>query len=130
MACAVDLTMIIRTTMPLGLAAINRRYVSVGRGRMVLAKEYREFRDALAGQVQGSPLAGPLCVTVAEGWLRTNRTGPAAGLALGDIDSPLKCILDALQHGGAFENDSQVVRLIASKEVADCTLIEVEQWPG
>lgn len=120
--------MIVRTDMPLGQAAINRRYVSVGRGRMVLSDEYRGFRDALAGQVIEPGLAGPVAVTIAEGWTRTNRTGPAAGLALGDIDSPIKCILDALQLGNAFANDSQVVALMVTKAVQPITLIEVVPW--
>jgi len=120
--------MIIRTDMPLGLAAINRRYVSVGRGRMVLSDDYRRFRDALAGQVNEAALRGPVAVSIAEGWTRTHRTGPAAGLALGDVDSPLKCILDALQLGGAFEDDGQVVSLIAAKSVEPSTIIEVIPW--
>ena len=114
--------------MPLGLAAINRRYASVGRGRVVLAQDYRNFRDALAGQIRGPMLDGPVAVTIAEGWTRTNRTGPAQGLALGDIDSPLKCILDALQLGGAFGNDGQVVSLVVTKAVEKSTLIEVLPW--
>lgn len=121
--------MIIRTSAALGLAAINRRYVSVGRGRMVLASDYRSFRDNLAELCGGRPpIKGPVCVTVAEAWARRHRNGPAAGLALGDIDSPIKCILDGLQLGGVFENDAQVVRLIVAKEVGTETFIEVESW--
>lgn len=120
--------MIIRITDPLGLAAINRRYVSVGRGKMVLSKEYRHFRDNLAAQVSGATLTGPVAVTVAEAWARINRIPEARGIAVGDIDSPLKCILDGLQLGGAFVNDTQVVRLIVSKEVGDVSLVEVEPW--
>lgn len=121
--------MIIRTRLPLGLAAINNRYVAVGRGKRVLSKEYRGFKAALAGECSlPRPLDGPLCVTVAEAWARQHRTGPAAGLALGDIDSPLKCILDALKEGGAYHDDAQVVRLIAAKDIGNETFIEIEPW--
>lgn len=120
--------MIIRTNMPLGLAAINNKFISVGRGRMVVSDDYKRFKEALAGQVTEAMLKGPVAVSIAEGWTRTHRTGAAAGLALGDVDSPLKCILDALQLGGAFENDAQVVQLVASKSVDPTTIIEVIPW--
>lgn len=32
-----------------------------------------------------------------------------------DIDNPLKCILDALQHAGAFLDDSQITGLLIKK---------------
>lgn len=32
-----------------------------------------------------------------------------------DIDNPIKAVLDALEHGGLFENDSQVSKLLVQK---------------
>ncbi len=32
-----------------------------------------------------------------------------------DIDNPVKAVLDALEHAGLFENDSQVSKLLVEK---------------
>jgi len=33
-----------------------------------------------------------------------------------DIDNPMKCLLDALEHGGAYVNDSQIYKLVIEKK--------------
>ena len=35
-----------------------------------------------------------------------------------DLDNAQKALLDALQHGGAYRDDSQIVRLEAEKHTA------------
>ncbi len=121
--------MILSTSMPLGNARINGRFVAVGRGHCVIGKQYRGFKEALAGQVTGSPLRGPVIVSIHEHWERTCREAHNNGLPLGDVDSPIKCILDALKLGGAYVDDSQVVQLVVSKwPRPDDTVIEVIPW--
>ena len=70
------------------------------------------------------PLTGPvsLAVTLTPGDQRRR-----------DIDNVLKPLLDALTHGGAWLDDSQVARLVVERRVpnkadAGC-VVTVEGWP-
>lgn len=121
--------MILTTDMPLGNARINGRFVAVGRGHCVTSKTYRGFKEALAGQYSGPTLRGPVIVSIHEAWDRTCRESHNNGLPLGDVDSPVKCILDALKLGGAYVDDSQVVQLVVAKwPRPEQTIIEVRPW--
>lgn len=132
------------TSASISAAAINGRFVAVGRGRVVVSKAYREFKANLAALValqlaaSGTPpLRGPCIVAIQLPWPRTCREEHNTGIPLGDVDSPVKCILDALRldpktgMGGAYVDDSQVVSLVVSKwprpeqlivEVTPCSL--------
>lgn len=130
--------MIFTTSASVSDARINGRFVSVARNRVVVSKEYRAFKENFAERVRAAmqasgeaTLLGPVAVAVHMPWPRTCREEHNEGIPLGDVDSPLKCILDALKLGGAFVDDSQVVTLVASKwprpeqlivEVTPCTL--------
>ena len=79
------------------------------RGRTVISRNGLRFRDAvrdilLAMQVQ--PMSGPLAVHV-EVFPPDRRRR--------DLDNLLKAIGDALEHGGAFHDDSQIVWLLVEK---------------
>lgn len=135
-------SLLFTTSQSISDARINGRFVSVGRGRVVTSKAYRGFKENFAARVAetldgAAPLLGPVAVTVHMPWPRTCQQEHNEGIPLGDVDSPLKCILDALKFdpktktGGAFVDDSQVVTLVASKwprpeqlivEVTPCTL--------
>ena len=65
------------------------------------------------------PLSGPLVLSLREFWPRRHRQGPAVGLALGDVDGPLKGVLDALEDGGVFADDAQIVRLSCIEKHVD-----------
>lgn len=75
------------------------------------------------GQECGQCLEGPVALTLDAFWPRVNREGPAAGLALGDADAPIKAICDALQGGhenrgrpvGVLLDDAQIVEIHARK---------------
>lgn len=112
----------IEIDLPLGHAAINGRF----KFKHVLSDEYAGFKRDLAKFVASLgliPLKGAVYLEIYEGWTQTLRKGPAAGLAKGDEDSPIKCIQDALAIGGAFADDAQVTQLYVEKAVADTTLI-------
>ncbi|MBK6920590.1 MAG: RusA family crossover junction endodeoxyribonuclease [Deltaproteobacteria bacterium] len=123
-------SLIVTTSQPVEDAAINGRFV----GRYRTSKRYGSFKSNLAARVEamrGATLRGPCFVTIAPAFARTCREEHNAGLPLGDVDSPVKCILDALKLGGAYVDDSQVAGLLVSKwprpehtivEVAPCAL--------
>lgn len=94
------------------------------RNRMVISKEGRKFRAAvveiLASQ-QVAPQAGPLEVEV-DVFPPDNRRR--------DIDNVQKALLDALQHGGAYADDSQVDDLlIHRREVVAGGMVQVRVAP-
>lgn len=64
---------------------------------------------------EGKPFGGPLCVSVFLYMPKKHQKGPAKRLGLGDIDGPLKGILDALESAGIFKNDAQVAHLEVMK---------------
>lgn len=66
---------------------------------------------AMLRMVGFKPLSGPLVLSLRQFWARRHQQGPAVGLAYGDVDGPLKGVLDALEDGGVFADDAQIVRL-------------------
>jgi crossover junction endodeoxyribonuclease RusA len=93
--------------------SINHYWRRVG-PRTLISREGRRFRQrvmALLAARGVEPLAGPLAVEVEIHPPDHRRR---------DIDNVQKALLDALQHGGAYLDDSQVVRLaIVKREPVD-----------
>ncbi|GIW90236.1 MAG: crossover junction endodeoxyribonuclease rusA [Pirellulaceae bacterium] len=88
--------------------SINHYWRRVG-GRTLISREGRRFRQrvlAILGALGIDPLAGQLAVDV--------EIFPPDGRRR-DIDNVQKALLDALQHGGAYNDDSQIVRLAIEK---------------
>ena len=84
-------------------------YFSYYQGRPVLSKDARSYRHqvrriAIATGIK--PLMGPLAI-------RIDITPPDDRRR--DCDNVQKAVLDALQHAGAFWDDSQVVWLLSIK---------------
>jgi crossover junction endodeoxyribonuclease RusA len=84
-------------------------YFSYYQGRPVLSKDARSYRHqvrriAIASGIK--PLMGPLAI-------RIDITPPDDRRR--DCDNVQKAVLDALQHAGAFWDDSQVVWLLSIK---------------
>ena len=84
-------------------------YFSYYQGRPVLSKDARSYRHqvrriAIASSIK--PLMGPLAV-------RIDITPPDDRRR--DCDNVQKAVLDALQHAGAFWDDSQVIWLLSIK---------------
>jgi Holliday junction resolvase RusA-like endonuclease len=88
--------------------SINHYWRRVG-PRTLISREGRRFRErvlAILAACRVEPLVGPLAVEV-EIYPPDNRRR--------DIDNVQKALLDALQHGGAYLDDSQIVRLTIEK---------------
>lgn len=88
--------------------SINHYWRRVG-AKTLISREGRRFRQrvvAILASRRVQPLTGSLAVDV-EVFPPDNRRR--------DIDNVQKALLDALQHGGAYEDDSQIVRLAISK---------------
>ncbi len=79
------------------------------RGRMVISRGGRTFRKTVGAALAAAgvrPMNGRLAVAV-EIYPPDRRRR--------DIDNAQKALMDALEHGGAFLNDSQVVWLLTEK---------------
>ncbi|MBU4270528.1 MAG: RusA family crossover junction endodeoxyribonuclease [Planctomycetes bacterium] len=88
--------------------SINHYWRRVG-PRTLISREGRRFRErvlAILAAMRIRPLIGRLAVEV-EVFPPDNRRR--------DVDNVFKALLDAMQHGGAYEDDSQIVRLSIEK---------------
>ena len=79
-----------------------------GRGITYLSKQGREFRHSIKQLITvDNPMTGRLEVKI-EIYPRDKRKT--------DIDNRIKPLLDALQHAGVFEDDSQIDRLVIERK--------------
>jgi crossover junction endodeoxyribonuclease RusA len=88
--------------------SINHYWRRVGY-RTLISREGRRFRERVMQRLAERavrPLAGPLAVEV-DVYPPDHRRR--------DLDNVQKALLDALQHGGAYLDDSQIVQLLLSK---------------
>lgn len=88
--------------------SVNHYYRRVG-PRTLISREGRAFRKkvcAILARRGIEPLDGPLALTIHVHPPDRRRR---------DIDNTQKSLLDALEHGGAYRDDSQIVRLVAEK---------------
>jgi crossover junction endodeoxyribonuclease RusA len=88
--------------------SINHYWRRVG-PRTLISREGRRFRErvmAILAAIRVQPIAGRLAVQV-EIYPPDNRRR--------DIDNVQKALLDAMQQGGAYRDDSQIVRLSIEK---------------
>ncbi|MGV3483342.1 MAG: RusA family crossover junction endodeoxyribonuclease [Planctomycetaceae bacterium] len=88
----------------------NRIWRNVGY-RTLLSREGRAYREKVCAvlatnQPAIKPLAGPLSIDILIHPPDRRRR---------DLDNSLKALLDALQHGGAYQDDSQIICLSARK---------------
>ena len=88
--------------------SINHYWRRVG-PRTLISREGRRFRRdvmAILAAMGITPLSGALVVHV-QVFPPDNRRR--------DIDNVQKALLDALEHGGAYDDDSQIVKLTIEK---------------
>lgn len=115
---------------PPGTGRQNARYA----GGMRLSKGYKSFLDSVKAAVIFSEIPRPLptsCVgvSVIAYWPRQHRKPPLVGVPFGDIDAPLKGLLDGLEKAGVYTDDSCVIALTVHKQHdAKNPRIEVELW--
>jgi len=88
------------------------RYWRTWKGKMLISKEGRQYREAVGVCVQSRPLQKMT------GRLRVDIHAYLPDLRRRDIDNLPKAILDSLQASGVFEDDNQVRHLT----VQDCGL--------
>jgi len=88
--------------------SVNHYYRRVG-PRTLISREGRTYRDRVASLLTAlgvRPLAGPLRMRI-DVYPPDNRRR--------DLDNLQKSLWDALQHGGAYHDDSQVVKFEVEK---------------
>jgi crossover junction endodeoxyribonuclease RusA len=88
--------------------SVNHYWRRVGT-RTLISRGGRAFRESVCAILTARkvrPLAGPLAVEV---------TVHPPDRRRRDIDNVAKALLDALQQGGAYHDDSQIVRLAIEK---------------
>jgi crossover junction endodeoxyribonuclease RusA len=88
--------------------SINHYWRRVG-SRTLISRKGRQFRQsviAILAAIGIEPISGPLEVDV-KVFPPDNRRR--------DVDNVQKALLDALEHGGAYDDDSQIVRLAIEK---------------
>ena len=87
----------------------GNHYYRFYQGRPILSKEARSYRQVVLKTLRSAgvkPLFGPLAVRI-DAFPPDRRRR--------DIDNILKSLLDALEYGNAFMDDSQIVELHARK---------------
>lgn len=84
--------------------SINHYYRRVGR-RTLISREGREYRRAICGLLAGGgspPITGRIALAM-DAFPPDRRRR--------DLDNIQKSVLDALEHGGVYENDSHYAEL-------------------
>lgn len=113
-----------------GTGRQNARYA----GGMRLSKGYKGFLGSVKAAVIASGIPLPLPITcvgvsVTAYWPRQHRQPPLVGIPFGDIDAPLKGLLDGLEKAGVYTDDSCIVALTVHKQYdAKQPRLEVELW--
>lgn len=103
--------------------SVNHYYRRVG-PRTLISREGRRFRERVCAQLAEAGIErmnGPLRVEI-EVYPPDQRRR--------DIDNVQKALLDALQHGGLYEDDSQIVKLDIEKcacALGGRTIVRVEE---
>ena len=84
----------------------NTYWRSIGRGRVIISKRGREYREEVVyaciverGAIAPDPMEGRLVVTI---------EAIAPDKRRRDLDNMLKAVLDSLEHAKVYENDSQI----------------------
>jgi len=85
--------------------SVNTYWRNIGRGRTLISKRGRQYRDDVVGQVANRLIAPLQCS------LHVAITLHAPDKRRRDVDNYLKAPLDALTHAGVWADDSQIDRL-------------------
>lgn len=110
------------SSIPPGDLAVNRAWRKSKKG-LVKSKLYRSSMEILALELVDAAkelgISRSVRVAIEEWW-----PGPQ-----GDVDAPIKGVLDALQKSGIITNDSQVVELCVNKHMnAEVPGLEISIW--
>ena len=105
--------------------SVNHYYRRVG-PRTLISREGRAYRDKVCSVLAalGRPLlAGRLAMAV-EAYPPDRRRR--------DLDNLIKALADALQHGGAYQDDSQIDLLAIARREPDrggAVIVRLDQFP-
>lgn len=105
--------------LPVG-PSVNQKYIS---RKFVVSKEWRNYRvvvGTICTNEKIRPLSGDLSMSIV--WYRARKAG--------DIDSKIKCLLDALQTF-AYKSDDQVKELTISRKEdpeAPRMVVNIKKW--
>jgi crossover junction endodeoxyribonuclease RusA len=90
-------------------------------GAVYLKKPARIFRKQVAGLLYGRHRFGSARLAI-----RVDLFPPRYA---GDVDNPIKALLDALEHAGTFDNDKQVkdLRMVWRHPVSGGA-VEIQVW--
>lgn len=106
--------------------SVNHYWRRVG-ARTLISRGGRAFREAVCSILAARrvrPLVGPLALEIIIHPPDRRRR---------DIDNVQKALLDALQHGGAYGDDSQIIRLSIEKGdpiEGGSTTVRIEEVSG
>ncbi len=88
--------------------SVNHYYRRVGK-RTIISREGRSFRNKVCSILSAlalEPFTGPLVIDIEVYPPNEHRR---------DIDNLQKSLLDALEHGGMYKDDSQITKLVVQK---------------
>jgi crossover junction endodeoxyribonuclease RusA len=88
--------------------SVNHYYRHVG-PRVLISKAGRKYREIVVSQLRAcgiKPLSGRIELFL-EAYPPDRRRR--------DLDNLMKCVLDSLQHAGAYHDDSQIMKITAQK---------------
>ncbi len=118
-----------------GDGGINGAYRTGKNGRRFKTSTSRRFADRAriaagnAHVVVGRPKVRVCSVAIRSYWPRRRHLAGCTDLAMGDVDAPVKAVLDSLEAAGILEDDALVREVRASKYLdKDNPRIEVEVY--
>ena len=107
--------------------SVNHYYRHVG-AKVLISRDGRKYREMIVSRFRSEgvePFRGPVELSI-ELYPPDNRRR--------DADNSLKCLLDAFTHGGLYEDDSLIRRLVVTKREPmppdGMAYIRIREWTG
>ncbi len=105
--------------------SVNHYYRHVG-PRVLISRDGRKYREMIVTRFRSENVATfhcPVEISI-ELYPPDNRRR--------DADNSLKCLLDAFTHGGLYDDDSQIIRIVVTKREPmppdGMAYIRIKEW--